>query len=137
MENDSKMILIFTRLPMILYYEGLEICVSLWEQSVNEPTAIRYGLYILYLVSHCRMYKQLYHLKLLLCLLNLIYRGHDDSVLLVYLYICRHVIKAKIVTSLIETMLQRKQTQSTRNHSQQASKSQAKVLNLSQPQKAE
>ena len=39
--------------------------------------------------------------------------------------------------SLMETMLKRNQMQSTRNHSQQASKSQAKVLNLMPPQEAD
>ena len=39
---------------------------------------------------------------------------------------------------MMKTMLKRKQTQSTRNQSQQASKShQAKVFNLTLPQKAE
>ena len=38
---------------------------------------------------------------------------------------------------MIETMLKRKQTQTTRNRSQQVRKSQANVFNLTQLQKAE
>ena len=43
----------------------------------------------------------------------------------------------KELNPMIETMLKRKQTQSTRNHSQQTRKSQANVFNMTQLQKSE